>query len=73
MASGLFMPAGHMVIKFKWPAEIFICPTSIFYKPCKAYVYCLENKYMPRLKNHLSSWALNQKVYVPWDQISVHG
>ena len=31
------------------------------YKPCKAYVYCWENNYLPRLKNYLPSRARNHK------------
>ena len=42
--------------KCSCPAKIFV-PSQYLYKPCKAYVYCWENKYMPRLKNHLPSWA----------------
>ena len=55
------MPIGHVVLKIYMPCKIFYVPSQYLYKPCKAYVYCWENKYMPRLKNHLPSWAHNHK------------
>ena len=56
-----YMPVGHMVLKIYMPCENFYVPSQYLYKPCKAYVYCWENKYMPRLKNHLPSWAHHHK------------
>ena len=55
------MPVGHVVLKIYMPCKNFYVPSQYLYKPCKAYVYCWENKYMPRLKNHLPSWAHNHK------------
>ena len=54
-----YMPVGHVVLKM--PCKNLYVPSQYLYKPCKAYVYCWENKYMPRLKNHLPSWAHNHK------------
>ena len=56
------MPIGHMVLKIYVPCKNFIVPSQYLYKPCKAYVYCWENKYMPWLKNHLPSQARNHKI-----------
>ena len=56
------MPVGHMVLKIYVPCKNFHVPSQYLYKPCKAYVYCWENKYMPRLKNHLPSRAHNHKI-----------
>ena len=52
------MPVGHMVLKIYVPNKNFHVPSQYLYKPCKAYVYCWENKYIPRLKNHLPSRKL---------------
>ena len=65
----VYMPIGHMVLKIVVPCKNFHLPNQYLYKPCKAYVYCWENKYMPWLKSHLRSWAHDHKVYVPWDKI----
>ena len=56
------MPVGHMVLKIYVSCKNFHVPSQYLYKPCKAYVYCWENKYMPRLKNHLPSRACNHKI-----------
>ena len=56
-----YMPVGHVVLKIHMPCKKFYVPSQYLYKPCKAYVYCWENKYMPRLKNHLPSQAHNHK------------
>ena len=56
-----YMPVGHVVLKIYMPCKNLYVPSQYLYKPCKAYVYCWENKYMPRLKNHLPSWARNHK------------
>ena len=67
MSSGLdikhlvYMPIGHMVLKIDEPCKNFHMPSQYLYKPCKAYVYCWENKYMPWLKNHLPSRACKHK------------
>ena len=50
-----------MVLKIYVPCKNFDVPNQYLYKPSKAYVYCWKNKYMPRLKNHLPSWARNHK------------
>ena len=55
------MPIMHMVLKIYMPCKNFDVPSQYLYKPCKAYVCCWRNKYMPRLKNHLPSWARNHK------------
>ena len=55
------LPIGHMVLKIYMPCKNFHVPSQYLYKPCKAYVYCWENKYMPRLKSHLPSQARNHK------------
>ena len=57
----VYMPIGHVVLKIYVPCKNFHIPRQNLYKPCKAYVYCWENKYMPRLKNHLPSLARNLK------------
>ena len=53
----VYMPVGHLALKIYVPCKNFHVPSQYLYKPCKAYVYCWENKYMPRLKNHLPSRA----------------
>ena len=58
----VYMPVGHMVLKIYVPCKNFHVPSQYLYKPCKAYAYCWENKYMPRLKNHLPSRARNHKI-----------
>ena len=63
------MPIGHMVLKIYVPCKNFHVPSQYLYKPCKTYVYCWENKYMPRLKNHLPSQARNHKILCAWDKI----
>ena len=66
------MPIGLVVLKIYVPCKIFYMPSQYLYKPCKAYVYCWKNKYMPTLKNHFPSRARNHKSllkYVPWDKI----
>ena len=52
-----------MVLKIYLPCKNFHMPSQYLFKPCnsKAYVYCWENKYMPRLKSHLPSQACNHK------------
>ena len=59
----VYMPIGHVVLKIHMPCKNFHVPSQYLYKPCKAYVYCWENKYMPRLKNHLPSQAHNHKSF----------
>ena len=54
-------PSGTWFWKFTCPAKIFMCPTNICTSPVKLYVHCWENKYMPRLKNHLPCRARNHK------------
>ena len=56
-----YMPIGHVVLKIYVPCKNFHMPRQNLYKPCEAYVYCWENKYMPRLKNQLHSRARNRK------------
>ena len=58
----VYMPVGHMVLKIYVPCKNVHVPSQYLYKPCKAYSYCWENKYMPRLKNHLPSRACNHKI-----------
>ena len=41
-----YMPVGHVVLKIYMPCKIFYVPSQYLYKPCKAYVYCWENKYL---------------------------
>ena len=57
----VYMPIGHVVLKIYVPCKSFHLPSQYLYKPCKAYVHGWENKYMPRLKNHLPSRARNHK------------
>ena len=57
----VYMPIGHVVLKIYVPCKNFHLPSQYLYKPCKAYVHGWENKYMPRLNNHLPSWARNHK------------
>ena len=57
----VYMPVGHMVLKIYVPCKNFHVPSQYLYKPCKTYVHCWENKYMPRLKNHLPCRARNNK------------
>ena len=57
----VYMPIRHVVLKVYVPCKNFHMPRKNLYKPCKAYVYCWESKYMPRLKNHLTSRARNHK------------
>ena len=55
------MPVGHVVLKIYVPCKTFHMPNWYLYKPCKAYIYCWEKKYMPILKNHLPNPAHNHK------------
>ena len=55
------MPVGHVVLKIYVPWKSFHVPSQYLYKPCKAYVYCWKNKYMPSLKNHMTFRACNHK------------
>ena len=55
------MPIGHVVLKIYVPCKNFHVPWQYLYKPCKSHVYCSENKYMPRLKNHLPGRARKHK------------
>ena len=55
------MPIGHVVLKIDMPCKNFHMPSQYLYKPCKAYVYCWEKKYMPWLKNPLPRQARNHK------------
>ena len=57
----VYMPIRHVVLKMYVPCKNFDVPSQYLYKPCKAYIYCWKNKYMPRLKNHLPSRAHNHK------------
>ena len=57
----VYMPVGHVVLKIYGPCKNFHVPSQYLCKPCKAYVHCWENKYMPRLKNHLPCRARNHK------------
>ena len=57
----VYMPIGHVVLKTNLPCKNFHVPGQYLYKPCKAYVYCWENKYKPWLKNHLPSRAHNHR------------
>ena len=49
----VYMPIGHVVLKIDVPCKIFHMPIQYLYKPCKAYIYCWENKYLPRQKKSL--------------------
>ena len=51
------LPIGHVVLKIHMPCKNFHMRSQYLYKPCKAYAYRWENKYMPRMKNHLPSRA----------------
>ena len=55
------MPTGHVVLKIYVSCKNFHVPSQYLYKPCKAYEYCWENKYMPWLKNHMPSRARHHK------------
>ena len=59
----IYMPIGQVlvVLKIDVPCKKFHMPSQYLYKPCKAYVYHWENKYMTWLKNHLPSRACNHK------------
>ena len=57
----VYMPIGHVVLKIYVPWKGFHVPSQYLYKPCKAYVYCWKNKYMPTLKNHMPCRACNHK------------
>ena len=57
----VYMPIRHVVQKIYVPCTNVHMPSQYLYKPCKAYVYCWENKYMPSLKNHLPGRARNHK------------
>ena len=56
------MAIGHVVLKIDAPYKKFDVSSQYLHKPCKAYVYCWENKYMSWLKNHLPSRAHNHKI-----------
>ena len=53
------MPIGHVDMKVCMPCKNFNVPSQYLYKLCKGYEHCWENKYMPRLKNHLPCRAHN--------------
>ena len=55
----VYLPVWHMYLKVYMPCKTFHVPSQYFNKPCKGYVHCWENKYMPRLKNHLPCRAHN--------------
>ena len=57
----VYMPIGHVVLKIYVPWKSFHVPSQYLYKPCKAYVYCWKNKYMPTLKSHMPCRACNHK------------
>ena len=57
----VYMPIGQVVLKIYVPCKFFYVPSQYLYKPCKAYVYCWKNKYMPWLKNCLPSRICNHK------------
>ena len=57
----IYMPVGHVVLKIYVPCKNFHMLSQYLFKPCKAYVHCWENKYTPRLKNHLPCRARNHK------------
>ena len=69
----VYMPIGHVVLKMYMPSKNFHVPSQYLYKPCKVYVHCWKNKYMPRLKihlpcrthNHKSLCALRQDLHAP--------
>ena len=55
------MPIRYMVLKIYLPCKYLYLPRKYLYKPCKADVYCLENKQVPRPKNHLPLGAQDHK------------
>ena len=55
----VYMTVGHVDLKVYMPCKNFHVPSQYLCKPCKGYVHCWENKYMPRLKNHLPCRAHN--------------
>ena len=57
----VYMPVGHVVLKNYVPCKNFHMSSQYLHKPCKVYVYCWKNKYIPRLKNQLPSRACNHK------------
>ena len=69
----VYMTVGHVDLKVCMPCKNFHVPSQYFKKLCKGYEHCWENKYMPRLKNHLpwqahnhnSLCALRQDLHVP--------
>ena len=64
------MPNRHMFVKIHTPCKKIHIPLQYLYKPCKAYIYCWENKYMPWLKKITCPVGhATTKVYVPWDKI----
>ena len=70
----VYMPIGDVALKIYVPCKNFHVPSYYLYKSCKAYVYyCKKNKYMPRMKSHLTCRASNHKslcalgqIYMPW-------
>ena len=55
----VYIPIGHVDLKVYMPCKNMHVPSQYLYKLCKGYVHCWENKYMPRLKNHLPCGAHN--------------
>ena len=63
---GTTLSIGFTCSSGMWPKKYVHCknfhvPSQHLYNPCKAYAYCWENKYMPRVKNHLPSRTRNHR------------
>ena len=59
----VYMPVGHVVLKIYMPYKNVHVHSQYLHKPCKAYIDWWENKYMPRLKNHLPTQTHNHKSF----------
>ena len=57
----VYMAIGHVILNIDRRCNIFHAQ-PILYKPCKAYAYCWENKYMHWPKNHLPRGTCNHNI-----------
>ena len=64
----VYMPIRRVVLKIYVPCKIFHVPSQYLYKPCKAYVYCWENKSCPDWKIICQVRHVTAEVDVSWER-----
>ena len=65
----VYMPIGHMVLKFTCPAKILTCPDNICTSPVKLIYIAEKISTCPDWKITCPVGHVTTKVYVPWDKI----